>query len=273
MKFARRLLPKPVNYVASFALTGIQSRARARGQRSIVVVGARRSGHHAVISWLGNSLEARQVEWKRSGTSHCFISSTRRTLHLNNWKLDRGDDATWKGFKRHRQLRSADYLFVNYEDVDALTLDRRMWFPSRPDLKIAVVRSTLNVVASRMKKVEDRPNKRGFPIDEPFLDVLLSYRRDLPDWLVIDFDTWLRNDDGYRTSIAERAGITSGDDPHLSVHGGGSSFTGLNGLPEVSELTNRFTQVEWPEHVVKLLLDEKYSTLLTSEEREFLRSQ
>jgi hypothetical protein len=95
----------------------------------------------------------------------------------------------------------------------------------------------------------------------------------LPDWLVIDFDTWLRNDDGYRTSIAERAGITSGDDPHLSVHGGGSSFTGLNGLPEVSELTNRFTQVEWPEHVVKLLLDEKYSTLLTSEEREFLRSQ
>ena len=272
LKSVKMHLGKSRNVVSSHALTFIQSRARAKGQRSIVVVGARRSGHHAVISWLANSLEAQQVEWNRVGASQCFIGISRRSVHLNAWRLDRDNSASWQTFRSRHLLRSADFLFVNYEDVDPLTLDRHIWFPNRSDLKVAVRRSTLNLAASRLKMSEERAN-RSFLVDEPFLDVLLGYRRDLPDWLVIDFDRWLRNEDGYRTSIAERAGITSGDDPHLSVHGDGSSFTGRNGLPELSELTNRFTQVEWPEHVVKLLLDEKYSTLLTGEERDFLQSQ
>jgi len=263
---------KTRNIASSHALTYIQSRARAKGQRSIVVVGSRRSGHHAVIFWLANSLEAQQVEWDREGASQCFVSPSGRSVHVNAWRLDREISASWPTFRNRHLLRSADYLFVNYEDVDPLRLDREMWFPNRPDLKVVVRRSTLNLAASRMKKAEERAN-RSFLVDEPFLDLLLSYRRELSDWLVVDFDSWLRDEDGYRAGIAERVGVTSGEAPNLSGHGGGSSFTGLEGVPLASELTSRFAQVDWPENVVRLLLDDKYSTLLTPEEKDFLQSR
>ena len=270
---AKKRLRNVRAFVSSYALTRVQSRAQAKGQRSIVVVAARRSGHHAVILWLANSLEGSRVEWEQLGKSQSFLSSSRRTLHLNNWTLCRAKSASWQGLRVRHILRSSDHLFVNYEDVDPLVLDRRIWLPIRPDLKVVIRRSTLNVVASRMKMAEAKPTPFGFPVDQRFLDLLLSYRRELSGWLVIDFDSWLRDEDGYRARIAERAGVTSGDDPQLSGHGGGSSFTGLTGLPRVSELTNRFTQVDWPEQVVALLLDDRYSSLLTPEERDFLQSR
>jgi hypothetical protein len=123
-----------------------------------------------------------------------------------------------------------------------------------------------------LKKAEERANS-SFLVDEPFLDMLLNYQRELPGWLVVDFDLWLRYENGYRASIAERAGVTSGEAPTLSGHGDGSSFTGLAGVPPTSELTNRFAQVEWPERIVTLLLDDRYATLLTPEERDFLLSR
>ncbi|MFM8856430.1 MAG: hypothetical protein ACKOI2_04355, partial [Actinomycetota bacterium] len=213
-----------------------------------------------------------QVEWDRLGASQCFVSTSGRSVHLNAWRLDREISTSWKTFPNRHLIRSADYLFVNYEDVDPLTLDRHMWFPRRPDLKVVVRRSTLNLAASRMKKAEERAHL-SFLVDEPFLDMLLSYRSDLPDWIVIDFDLWLLDNNGYRANIAERAGIDPGVDPDLSSHGGGSSFTGRSGVPGALDLMNRFTQVEWPEHIVTLLLDERYATLLTPEEREFLLSR
>lgn len=273
MRSRVRQLGKARNFVTSFALERVQSRAQAGGQRSIVVAGARRSGHHAVLMWLANSLEARQAEWNRLGTAQCFVSKSRRTIHVNTWRIQRGESESWRTFQLRHILRSSDHLIVNYEDVDPFHLDRHMWFPSRPDLKVVVRRSTLNLLASRLKKVEIAPSSAIFRIDETFLDKLSSYWREMPDWLLVDFDSWLRNENGYRESIAARAGFMSGVDPDLSGHGGGSSFAGLAGLPSVLELTNRFTQVEWPVHVVKLLLEDKYSFLLTRHERDFLRSR
>ncbi|MGA0867256.1 MAG: hypothetical protein ACO3QV_08070, partial [Candidatus Nanopelagicaceae bacterium] len=93
---------------------------------------------------------------------------------------------------------------MNYEDVDPLILDQRMWFPARPDFKVVVRRSTLNVVASRMKRAEKRPSSRSFLIDEPFLESMMKFRSETPGWVLIDFDLWLRNEDGYRAKIADR---------------------------------------------------------------------
>lgn len=259
------------NVLSSLVLAQVQSRAQAGGQRSIVVVGARRSGHHAIILWLANCLENDEVQWKHLLGGRHLVSQSGQTFHINDWNVARRWSGNSELFLFHRLIRNAKFLVINYEDQDPARLDSHSRFPRNPHLKILVTRSTLNLVASRLSISAVRPASGPCPVDEPFLEVLMSYREVPPDWVVINFDAWLRDEEGYRSRVANRFGLHAGAHPSIVSHfGGGSSFTGTDGIPSMSELTHRYTQISWPDHVVSMLLQDRFSSLLTNEERTFL---
>lgn len=258
--------------LASFPVQGNIARARSLGQRTIIVVGARRSGHHAILLWLANAVEEQDLSWHELKPNQLLLSHSGQTLHLNNFNPTRHAADYVSCLKFLRQIRRARNLIVNFEDVDASEVDRLSWIAPGADLKILVTRSTLNLVASRLEKVRKNQNPAGFVVDERFLGLLMSQRTPPPDWVTVHFDAWIEDHDGYRAAIAEQCAVRGDFEPALSPFGKGSSFTGVSEKPTVASLTHRYLQVTWPDDVVDLLLRDKYSVLLTATERDFLLS-
>jgi hypothetical protein len=164
-------------------------------------------------------------------------------------------------------------LIANYEDVELGEIDRRLWLPRKPTHKVLVTRSTLNLVASRLAKMKGRTDSRLMPINERFFEVLLSHRHAPADWVVVHFDEWLVERDGYRAEIAHRLGLKSDISPDVSHFGGGSSFSGMEVIPKDEDLTTRYQQISWPLAVVERLLEPRYRALLTDDEQAFLRAR
>lgn len=277
---ADRFLPRAVAHrlrvvrrrVQQRLLARAQERAQRRGQTSIVVVGPRRSGHHAIISWIVSGLEGEAVSWVDVIPRRVVVSLSGRTVHLNNVGLTPSTRQAVLNGKIRRIVRRAQYVVVNYEDQDLRHVERMSRLPKVPDVKVYVTRSTLNLVASRLRGMDKAWAVDLFAVDESWLSTLVDNAHPPEGWTVVDFDDWSTDDNGYRSARARDLGLTANIAPPVSRFGEGSSFGTSVTAPSSSELTTRYQQIDWPPEVVAILVDPRFRSVLSDQEFDFLRS-
>lgn len=223
------------------------------------VFSIRRSGHHAVISWL-------QDCYAETGVIACHVNEDETIGHIAdptdaNWKVFTAEEIVGRAKSENDQCQT---VLVNYEDLmfgDRLSIpayaDKYWERNSVSGLNTLVIRDWYNLAASRiMKNSKDRA--AGI---EPFLETVswdqlsaiwvehaeLTLSDDRSDLTCIKFNDW-RKDQHYRSSIATSLGLISSNTERLNnipIFGGGSSFSGVDydGAADQMNLDNRWEQL------------------------------
>lgn len=201
-----------------------------RSPQIYVQYGMKRSGNHAISSWLIPKLEVAYVN------NAAPLSKIQRGAIA---MPDLGDYRRWyRGRKAMAWLRPVpSRILVSIEDFPLSLGAFRQGSGTVTD--ILILRSAENLFSSRIKK--------AFKVDMPaypramgrqmqgrialwkahataFLDPALRSK----DAVAIYFDAWVA-DPVYRAAICARLGIAAGDDDNrdqVTRHGGGSSFHG-----------------------------------------------
>jgi hypothetical protein len=245
----------------------------------IVVSGMRRAGNHAVIGWLANAYESAlapiEYDWPGVGISVSGI-----TAHLNDIPLREPDQRRKRNILRSQRqflgdVKSSSRLILSTEDVPRGEVGRSRLLAGRIDARIHVSRSVLNLLASRLAilgKNPPVPDARFVRIDQAFLDRIAADLGVTNDgWVGVDFDRWSTGESSYRAALLEQLDLSVDIAPQVSVHGGGSSFTGKDELPESTDLHSRWERVEWPDDLLDLLALERNRQILTEVELDHLR--
>jgi len=264
---------------APIELRRLRSDIDSRQWDSIILVsGMRRAGNHAVIGWLANAYESApapiEYDWVGVG-----VSTSGVTVHLNDIPLGEPDHRRKRNALRSQRkillsLGNRQRLILSTEDVTRREVESSPLVAGRIDARIHVSRSTLNLLASRLKllaKKSSGKKARYMTMDQAFLDRIaddMSATRD--GWLEIDFDRWSIGDGSYRVSLLDQLGLSVDIDPPMSGHGGGSSFTGSEELPEAGDLLSRWKHVEWPDELLDLLALDRNRRIFTELELDHL---
>ncbi|WP_394174191.1 hypothetical protein [Thalassotalea litorea] len=240
-----------------------------RNKNVYVISGLRRSGNHALINWLANSLERSSVTLS-SLNYQVYQTHSGKTILLNEVNFY---GCIWF-IKRIRQikplLKHADNVVISLEDY--LPEPRDKYVPAKA-YKISVKRKLLNIIASRLthsiKQASVGLDRGDMRIDERIVDYRLWQNTVNADWLVWDFDLWLTST-GYRKKFLNKLNLLDDIQPKISIQGGGSSFTGKSSAPQAHDLNSRWKHIEWPDRVINLIRKDANQPLLTNEEWEFI---
>jgi len=234
------------------------------------VTGLRRSGNHAFINWLTNSLENKQTDLIRDNSyRHFHETSNSETIFFN--EVNKIPTVVFFRIiiKNSASIRSCSNVIISTEDCSAEYSSFKI---PRYDKAIFVKRSLLNLIASRLKYLSKRANDGRSSywnaIDDDVLSKLLSFYRSAK-FYIWDFEQWLTSEN-YRKSFMSKLNLNTAPMPAVSKFGGGSSFTGTNENPNMSELINRYEQVEFSKKVISYLRNDRYRKLLNDQEIDFL---
>ncbi|WP_417566821.1 hypothetical protein [Marinobacter sp.] len=241
-----------------------------RNSSVYVVCGIRRSGNHALISWLIDALENRNnVNMKPK--RNAWVSESGETVHLNEvnfFSVFHFID-TIRGSKDI--IKKSKYVIITLEDYIPKKVD-----PLIPEYatKIKVSRSLLNVISSRLKRLNDQA-KIGLDRGDMSIDTNLllysewAYEEPKDDWIKWVYERWLSEPE-YRKGFLEDLALSHDSKTLPSTNfGGGSSFSNIElGVPQNNPL-RRWEQIEIPDRVISLL-HSKGLSLLDAEEREYI---
>jgi len=246
----------------------------------ILVTGMRRAGNHAVIGWLANAYESAltpiDYDWEGVG-----FSESGNTIHLNDIPLGEENKRRKRNALRSQReillaTENPRRLILSTEDMTRREVDNSSLFAGRIDARVHVSRSVLNLLASRLALIAKNPSGRNaalLRIDQAFLDrVADDLRASTDGWVAIDFDQWTTGEPSYRAAVLERLDLSMDIAPPMTLHGGGSSFTGANAPPESTDLHSRWKLVEWPVDLLDLLELKRNRSLLTEIELDHLSS-
>jgi hypothetical protein len=199
---------------------------------SIVIFSCRRSGHHAIIKWLGHHLPHKAL---RLNDVRDPDVGSRKVVELSLSGVRRrripeeGPQFKWAGPNDVSRLSRvlAPFFVANWEDF---WLDKVPWqhFGARPGRKITrlyVVRDIYNVVASTLKK----PKMPVQPeIAERWLDNLRIVLTESPDdFIVVNYNKWCLQED-YRKKLAAKLRLTGHARPAAMCNPGVSTFVPSN---------------------------------------------
>lgn len=241
-----------------------------RGKKVYYVSGMRRSGNHAFINWLTNSLENKQTNLIKDDSYKYFLSSpSHKTIFFNEVNEIVMIVFLRMIYKKRNSIRKCDSIIISVEDCSSFYTSYKI---PRYDKAIYIKRSLLNLVASRLEYLIKRA-KRGranywSAVDHELFNKILSFENSnkFYNW---EFEKWLTSK-SYRETILKSLNLTSSTLPELSNFGGGSSFTGTEKKPDISELINRYKQVKFSKEVVSLL--KQHKKLLYANEIEYLNN-
>jgi hypothetical protein len=238
-----------------------------------VVNGLRRSGNHAFINWFSSALENHKIGFHDDG--YVSISPTNRTLLINNAN-NRG------AFSFIRDVRSskragyyAEFVLISLEDYIPRKMDP--YIPWGAVKKIAVTRSTLNIISSRLQR---SMNQAKLGLDSGDMRVDLNFLKTI-DWLrssekrgwyIWDFDAWACDKEDYRLRFLSKFNLEYNVHPIVSNHGGGSSFFGECGNSSINDVSNRWKSIDLPERILEMLVDNVQLSNLNPDEKAYLRS-
>ena len=224
-------------------------------QQDIRIAGLRRTGSHAIISWI--------VEQKKQQGS---------ILHLNNLKVDRNPyrykgqnliyyhpEHKWAIEQYKKQGKGnfipRDCLIYSYEDYP---LERifTQYFENRHDLYLGktkqrydllIIRDPFNLLASRLKNNFLPVKSKQYS----FVDLWIQYAKEYlgetnylkHNKVCVNYNSWT-NSLEYRRELAQKLDIEFSDVGINKVHGcgGGSSFDGtrMDGRADQMRVTDRW---------------------------------
>lgn len=246
------------------------------GQTKVfVIVGARRSGNHAFVGWLGNALESSDKPLLRDGDlRHVYRSDSGKTIHINEVNALTISKYLQTIRAVLPEIRRCEHLLLSYEDSRLSDIDRSMTVPARVESFFVVRRSTLNLVSSRLRALSNAAavgyGDKNKNVDERLLSMLIEYHTLAHEkWVSWSFDEWVDDNDRYRSRFLHRCGLSYDQTPHISPMGGGSSFNGLGMAPSLA-LTERYTEVDFSPEIVSRLLEDRYRPLFSDAEVKYL---
>ena len=215
----------------------------ACAQRVFFVYGMRRSGNHACVGWLVNSLEREAVALTESDHVKNFnYSGSGATFYAN--------DVSTLASRRYlkclyhdlKKIRAAKFIIISAEDKTADY--RQSWRIPRRSETIFVHRDTLNLMASRFQNLNRRA-REGLGANMQsmkakfFATLMANIER--PQGLVWDFERW-HHEKAWRMSFLSQLGLDCDILP--STVGLGSSFSSDRQVIPNSKVGQRFTMVE-----------------------------
>ena len=246
--------------------------SRLKNKKVFVVCGMRRSGNHAFINWFLNALEETETSFEELKGDRVSVSKSGKTIFFN--------ESSFYGLKFFLKLlldskeaiSNSNNVIISLEDY----VPRGKFDPYCPKraTKIIIKRSTLNLVASRLKRAIDQAqagrDRGDMAINEPFFSKLhwIYSQQDFTGHVCWSFDDWLVDDNHYRQSFLRKFNLTFNAMPHMSTQGGGSSFSGQSKIPTPEEMQSRWSAVDWPERVLQLV--KRNSSVLDENESEFI---
>lgn len=236
----------------------------------IIINGMRRSGNHAFILWLANAIESKPVTMDYTIHSHCGVSDTKGIFHINETNTLCISEIL-RIYKEFRYtLKNSKYILVSYEDCSP---NYYHFLNLYSTYNIFVNRNLLNMVASRLKGLLNlAKNGFGWPsfnIDRGLFDKILDWNNS-NNTIIWQYESWLENE-SYRTQFLKKLNLSYDLMPNIASHGGGSSFVKKEQIVP-SNTVNRYKQIDWPERIVNLFKEESYSSLLTPQEKEYLKN-
>jgi hypothetical protein len=219
----------------------------------VKVLGMRRSGNHAILTWIMRAANATKPTHENVFLNNC---KTRE----NNYRLQsdfRPPEISDEEFQRIRDRRNRSYrntglLLRSLEDFDLDAFrdseNEYSWYGrSRKRADAVIIRDPLNLFASRLK-VGYIDTKSALPLIDLYLDNARALEEDSTE-LPISYNLWLLSQD-YRLKILEKLGIDGPDvqDDRPARFGPGSSFQKHDSKLERLALLRRweeFSQDNW----------------------------
>lgn len=233
------------------------------------VSGMRRSGNHAFIQWFTNALLNANANLEYGTDKIGWFTgkiSTGELFHLNEMNTMGIKFQLICLYRNYKLLRKCRYVIFSFEDTVPDDLVYRL---TNARNHIFVRRNTLSLVASRIQgMIRDARKGRanlGFEVNEQKLTTIKDWRAKCAiQW---HYDEWLVNTQ-YRQEFLDKFGLTYDSVPNLSVQGGGSSFG-----ESVNELNTlkRYESFDWDKYLVSVLSNERHSSILTTDEINFLK--
>ena len=221
----------------------------------IAFYGMRRSGNHAILNWLLCNLSQKKniIKIKHrlvSSGNSCYLNAINEYVNTKPKILEIDFKFAEVSFKN---------IVVSYEDVPINYQTKYTTnFP-----KIIVMRDINNLVASRLKKIkEDNEGKKMakylFNVNEKFFKSWITHASiSRNEAYIIKFEEWISSKK-IRDKISSDLGLKNIDYyQSISNYGGGSSFSGTSKRPEVSELNNRWKEVEIDSDLKKIINSEE----------------
>lgn len=241
-----------------------------RSKKIYFVSGMRRSGNHAFIEWLVNSIEGKETELKNCNQFRYFNATpSKNTIFLNEVN-EINTLVYFRMILKHKSsIKKCKNLVISVEDCSA---DYSSYKIPRYDEAIFVKRSFLNLVASRVKylvkRAEGGRSNYWNAIDTDVLEKILTFENS-EKYKIWEYEKWLSSNE-YRQSFLNDLGLQHSYIPQISRWGGGSSFSGVEEKPDQQDLTERYLQIDFSERIISQFQNERYRELLTAKERKFL---
>ena len=222
-------------------------------QKELRVVGMRRTGNHAIITWIerqqpGTAYHLNNVA---AGTNpYRYKSNNLRRYHPQHGKMAAVYQRQAEG-----NLIKRDCLILSYEDwgLEQVTQprferNRTLYLgKSAQQRDVLILRDPFNLFASRLKQnFVDTKSKTA-----SMVDMWLAYAREFtgessylqPDRVCINYNRWFA-DVSYRRELADQLGLVFSDAGlrYVPPLGGGSSFSGTrhSGQAGCLDVTNRW---------------------------------
>jgi len=241
-----------------------------RNKKVYVVNGLRRSGNHAFINWFVNALENQDVEFINL-SQHLDLSKSKQTLFFNEANY-LGDFWFVGQVRTHSlEIKQARNIIISLEDYIPNKFDS---FIPGNSIKIAIRRTVINIISSRITRAISQAeiglDRGDMAINHYFIKYLEWLNNKESNWLIWDFDFWVKDENNYNKNFLKNFGLTYDLKPKISNKGDGSSFTQQSLTPNASELANRWKMVELPKRVLELLNSNQH--VLNDDEKEIIRS-
>jgi hypothetical protein len=200
-------------------------------RRFVRLLGMRRSGNHAIISWLiksvgGECLHLNNVTVGKNGYRHRDIFPERNDSDEVKQRIHAS---------RFRAFSPLDLLSISYEDHSTAEFLADGANPRTPDYygpfgtrrDVLLMRDAFNLFASRIRSGKIPTKLAAMDQKAMFIDHARTFLRERDgDRLVcVSYNEWF-SDEAYRASIQRRLGIEPQEVERDTVtgHGGGSSF-------------------------------------------------
>lgn len=212
----------------------------------IRALGMRRSGNHAILTWLMRSANACMPEADNIFLNNCKTIENAYRLQSDFRPTEYTDEEYQRiTARRNRSYLPTGLLLRSFEDYDIRAFlcneNRAFYGKSQNQIDVAIIRDPLNLFASRLK-VGFIDSKSRLSLIDLYLDNV-SVLEENSEILPVLYNQWLLSK-GYRMEVLTKLSLSGTDieDNRPASFGPGSSFEGRESKLEKKALLKRWEE-------------------------------